>query len=51
MGKEPWKLKGLDAHLSTYRQKWQADQEQQIMLKTVSKYPGRSSEGKHKNNE
>jgi hypothetical protein len=51
MGKEPWKFKDLDYQLNTYRQKWQADQQKQIVLKMAGKSPGRSSEGKRKNNE
>jgi hypothetical protein len=51
MGKEPWKFKYLDDQLNTYRQQWQADQQKQIMLKMAGKSPGRSSEGKRKNNE
>jgi hypothetical protein len=50
MGKEPWKFIDWDNQLSTYRQQWQADQKKRIMLKMVSKSPGRSSEGKRKNN-
>jgi hypothetical protein len=51
MGKEPWKLEDLDDQLNTYRQQWQADQQKQIMLKMAGESPGRSSEGKRKNNE
>jgi hypothetical protein len=51
MGKEPWKFKDVDYQLSTYRQQWQDDQQKQIMLKMTGKSPGRSSEGKRKNNE
>jgi hypothetical protein len=51
VGKEPWKFKDLDDQLSTYRQKWQADQQQQNMLKMAGKPPVRSSEGKRKSNE
>jgi hypothetical protein len=51
MGKEPWKFKYLDDQLNTYRQQWQADQQKQIILKMAGKSPGRSSEGKRKNNE
>jgi hypothetical protein len=51
MGKEPWKLKYVDDQMNTYRQQWQADQQKQIMLKMTGKSPGRSSEGKLKNNE
>jgi hypothetical protein len=51
MDKEPWKFKYLDDQLSTYRQQWQADQQKQIMFKMDCKFPGRSSEGKRKNNE
>jgi hypothetical protein len=39
MGKEPWKFKDVDDQLSTYRQKWQADQQKQIMLKMAGKTP------------
>jgi hypothetical protein len=49
MGKEPWKFKDLDDQLNTYRQQWQADQQKQIMM--AGKSPGRSSEGRRKNNE
>jgi hypothetical protein len=51
MGKEPWKFKDLDDQLNTYRQQWQADKQKQIMLKISGKSPGRSSEGKRRNNE
>jgi hypothetical protein len=51
MGKEPWKFKDLDEQLNTYRQQWQDDQQEQIMLKMAGKSPGRSSEGKRKNKE
>jgi hypothetical protein len=51
MGKEPWKLKYVDDQMNTYRQQWQDDQQKQIMLKMTGKSPGRSSEGKLKNNE
>jgi hypothetical protein len=51
MGKEPWKFKDLDDQLSTYSQQWQADQQEQIMLRMAGRSPGRSSEGKRKNNE
>jgi hypothetical protein len=51
MGKEPWKFKDLDDQLSTYREQWQADQQKQITLKMAENSPGRSSEGKRKNNE
>jgi hypothetical protein len=50
MGEEPWKFKDLDDQLSTYRQQWQADQQQQIILKMAGKPPIRLSEGKRKNN-
>jgi hypothetical protein len=48
MGKEPWTFKYLDDHLSTYRQKWQADPKKNNMLKMTGKSPGRSSEVKRK---
>jgi hypothetical protein len=51
MGKEPWTFKYLDDHLSTYRQKWQADPKKKNMLNMTGKSPGRSSEVKRKNNE
>jgi hypothetical protein len=51
MGKEPWKFKDLGDQLNTDRQQWQADQQKQIMLNMAGKSPGRSSEGKRKNNE
>jgi hypothetical protein len=51
IGKEPWNFKDLDDQLSTYRQQWKADQQKQILLKMAGKSPGRSSEGKRKNNE
>jgi hypothetical protein len=51
MGKEPWKFKDVDDQLSSHRQQWQADQQQKNMLRTAGKSPGRSSEGKRKNNE
>jgi hypothetical protein len=51
MGKEPWKFKDLDDQLNNYLQQWQADQQEQIMLKMAGKSPGISSERKRKNNE
>jgi hypothetical protein len=51
MGKEPWKFKDLDDQLNTNHQQWQAYQQKKIMLYMAGKYPGRSSEGKRKNNE
>jgi hypothetical protein len=51
MDKEPWKFKDLDDQLNTYRQQWQADQKEKIMLKMAYKSPGRSREGKRKYNE
>jgi hypothetical protein len=51
MGKEPWKFKDLDDQLNNNPQQWQADQQKQIMLKMAGNSPGRSSEGKRKNNE
>jgi hypothetical protein len=51
MSKEPQKFKDCDEQLNTYRQQWQADHQKQIMLEMAGKSPGRSSEGKRKNNE
>ena len=39
MGKEPWKFKDLEDQLSTYRQQWQSDQQELIMLKMMGKPP------------
>jgi hypothetical protein len=51
MGKESWKFKDFDDQLNTYRQQWQADQQQKNMFQMAGKSPGRSSEGQRKNNE
>jgi hypothetical protein len=51
MGKEPWKFRDLDDQLNTYRQQCQDDQQKKNMLNMTGKSPGRSSEGKRKNNE
>jgi hypothetical protein len=51
MGKEPWKFKDVDDQMSTYLQQWQSYQQQKNMFKMTGKSPGRSSEGKRKNNE
>jgi hypothetical protein len=34
-----------------YRQQWQADQQKQIIAKMDGKMPGKTNEGKRKNNE
>jgi hypothetical protein len=34
-----------------YRQKWQADQQKQIIAKMAGKMPGKKNEGKRKNND
>jgi hypothetical protein len=34
-----------------YRQQWQADQQKQIIAKMAGKMPGKSNDGKRKNNE
>jgi hypothetical protein len=50
MGKEPWKFKDVDDQLITHRQQWQSYQQKPFMLNMAGKSPGRSSEGKRKNN-
>ena len=49
LGKEPWKFRSLEDQLTTYRQQWQSDQQKQIMMKMAGKAPGKSNEGKRKN--
>jgi hypothetical protein len=34
-----------------YRQQWQADQQKQIIAKMAGKMPGKTNEGKRKNND
>jgi hypothetical protein len=51
LGKEPWRFGDLNYQLATYRQQWQSDQQNQIMIKIAGKLPGNSSDGKCKKNE
>jgi hypothetical protein len=51
LGKEPWRFKDLEDQLNMYRQQWQADQQKQIIEKMSGKMPGKSNDGKRKNNE
>jgi hypothetical protein len=51
LGKEPWIFKDLEDQLNMYRQQWQADQQKQIIAKMAGKMPGKSNDGKRKNNE
>jgi hypothetical protein len=48
LGEEPWRFKDLEDQLNMYRQKWQVDQQKQIIAKIAGKMPGRKSEGKEK---
>jgi hypothetical protein len=50
LGKEPWRFKDLEDQLNMYRQQWQADQQKQIISKMAGKMPGKTNEGKRKNN-
>jgi hypothetical protein len=51
LGKEPWRFKDLEEQLNMYRQQWQADQQKQIIAKMARKMPGKTNEGKRKNND
>jgi hypothetical protein len=51
LGKEPWRFKDLEDRLNMYRQQWQADQQKQIIAKMAGKMPGKSNDGKRRNNE
>jgi hypothetical protein len=51
LGKEPWCFKDVGDQLNMYRQQWQADQNNQIIAKMAGKIPGKSNDGKRKNNE
>jgi hypothetical protein len=51
LGKEPWIFKDLEDQLNMYGQQWQADQQKQIIAKMAGKMPGKSNDGKRKNNE
>jgi hypothetical protein len=45
---EPWKFKDLNDQMATYRQLWQSDQQNMIMIKIAGKVPGKSRNGKRK---
>jgi hypothetical protein len=51
LGKEHWRFKDLEDQLNIYRQQWQADQQKQIIVKMAGKMPGKTNEGKRKNND
>jgi hypothetical protein len=51
LGKEPWRFKDLEYQLNMYRQQWQADQQRETIAKIAGKMPGKSNNGKTKNNE
>jgi hypothetical protein len=51
LGKEPWKFRDLNDQLANYCQQCQSDQQTQIMIKMTGKLPGKSSDGKRKNND
>jgi hypothetical protein len=51
LGKEPRRFKDLEDQLNMNRQQWQADQQNQIIAKMAGNMPGKTNEGKRKNNE
>jgi hypothetical protein len=51
LGKEPWIFKDLEDQLKMHRQQWQADQQKKIIAKMAGKMPGKTNEGKIKNND
>jgi hypothetical protein len=51
LGKEPGRFKYLEDQLNMYHQQWQADPQNQIIAKMTGKMPGKSNDGKIKNNE
>jgi hypothetical protein len=51
LGKEPWRFKDLEDQLNMYCQQWQADHQKQIIAKMAGKMPGKTNEGKIKNND
>jgi hypothetical protein len=51
LGKEHWRFKDLEDQLNMYCQQWQADQHKQIIAKMAGKMPGKTNEGKRKNND
>jgi hypothetical protein len=51
LGKESWRFKELEDQLNMYRQQWQEDQQKTIIANIAGKMPGKSNDGKRKNNE
>jgi hypothetical protein len=51
LGKETWRFKDLEDQLNMYRQQWQVYQQKQSIAKMAGKMPGKTNEGKRKNNE
>jgi hypothetical protein len=51
LGKEPWRFKDLDDQLNIYHQQSQSGQQKQVIAKISEKMPGKSNDGKIKNNE
>jgi hypothetical protein len=41
LGKEPWRFKDLEDQLNMYRQKWEADQQKQIIAKMAGNMSGK----------
>jgi hypothetical protein len=48
LDKEPWRFKDVDDQLDMYRQQWQEDQHNKIILKMSGKIPGKSNDKKEK---
>jgi hypothetical protein len=51
LGKEPWRFKDMEDQLNMYHQQWQADHQKHIIAKMAGNMPGKTNEGKRKNNE
>jgi hypothetical protein len=51
LGKEPWRFKEFEDQLNMYCQQWQEDHQNQIIANMSGKKPGKSNDGKRKNNE
>jgi hypothetical protein len=51
LGKEPWRFKDLEDQLNMYHQQWKEYQQKQIIAKMAGNMPGKTNEGKRKNNE
>jgi hypothetical protein len=51
LGKKPWRFKDLEDQLNIYHQQWKVDQQNQIIAKMAGKMPGKSNDGKRKNND